>query len=312
MRSALIKILYHEDFMLHRPDPYPHPENPGRLREARAGLSMLTNYVSWIEPEEGPIEAYLEAHTQEYLNRILTLANSGEVEFLDPDTYVSPGTPRAIRRLSGAVTSALDIVGRGEGPVLILGRPPGHHAGRGGPALGAPTLGFCIVNTSALLALRLWKHHGSTAVVDFDAHHGNGTQEILWDTPIFHFDIHQDARTIYPGTGLERRTGYQGTKVNYNLRPGAGDREYEAVIREIGLELEEIDPDYIVVSAGFDAYRDDTPFVSLNATEKTFRLIGSMLSKWSGRTVIMLEGGYSTGLRHGLPSFIAGLLGVFS
>ncbi len=306
-----LTVFYHEDYLLHDPSPYTHPESPHRLEVAVNALEKLPCKPRLVQPPRERLETYSLVHSEEYLGLLSRLLDKGTVEFIDPDTYVSPGTRRAIERLAGAAVESVEIVSGGEGPTLILGRPPGHHTGWNGVGLGAPTQGFCIVNTSALLA-RLLSERGSVLVVDFDAHHGNGTQDILWRTPIPHIDLHQDYQTIYPGTGAPYHTGgegFEGTKVNINLPPGAGDDIYSSAVRVVESAIEEFKPEYIVVSAGFDAYRGDTGFVSLNASSNTFHRIGEILSEYKGRVAIMLEGGYSLGLAKGLPAFLAGLLG---
>ncbi len=305
-----VSVFYSEDFRLHTPEPYSHPENPSRLDRMLDAVRLLGS-VSLHEPSTGSMDDYLEVHTRRYIEQIRLYAESGEVRWLDPDTYVSPGTLRAVEKLAGGVREAVDIIKSGEGPLVILGRPPGHHAGRDGLGLGAPTLGFCIVNTSALLAVRLHRD-GRVTVLDFDAHHGNGTQDILWDMPIVHVDVHQDPSTIYPGTGFPWQTGgdKRHPKINIMLPPRSGDDAYRIAVEEAFSYIESFDSDYIVVSAGFDAYKDDTPFTMLRATSSTFHLIGQRLARYKNRTVIMVEGGYTVGLSRGLAAFLAGLLGM--
>ncbi len=305
-------VLYSDDFRLHSPEPYTHPESPERLDHALRGVELSRGPVEPVikEPGAGDRRLYLEVHSPGYLERIWRLAESGSVEWLDPDTYVSTGTPRAVERLAGAASEAVELAGAGQGPVLVLGRPPGHHAGEKGPALGAPTLGFCIVNTSALLAVLL-RRSGRVLVVDFDAHHGNGTQEILWDAPIMHVDIHQDPSTIYPGTGWPWQTGEsrEHPKANIVVPPGSGDDIYRAAARAVEALIEWYGPDYIVVSAGFDAFEGDAPFTGLRAREPAYTALGEVLRPYKERLVVMLEGGYTIGLERGLAAFLRGLAG---
>lgn len=301
-------VFYSEEFRYHSPKPYSHPESPERLDWALEGVRL----AGWRlrEPGPGDVSVFLRVHTREYYEAVMRAAGLGEVVWLDPDTYVSPGTLRSLRALAGAVEEAVEIAVRGEGPVAVLGRPPGHHAGRSGRGLGAPTLGFCIFNASALTAKTL-SEKGRTAVLDFDAHHGNGTQDILWAEPVLHVDIHQDPSTIYPGTGFPSQTGAPGypVKANICVPPGSGDDIYEDASRLALSIIEDYDPDYLVVSAGFDAYKGDTHFTELQATSATFNLLGLLLSPYSERLVIILEGGYSVGLRDGLASLLYGLSG---
>ncbi len=299
-------VFYHEDFLLHDPSPYDHPEAPERLYAALRGLEESGVPRRIVEPCRGDPRIYGEVHDSGYVEWVLGLEPGEEPMWLDPDTYYSRGTRRSLERLACAATSAVDLVD--SGPVLILGRPPGHHAGRAGPALGAPTLGFCIFNTSALLA-RLLSRRGRVAVLDFDAHHGNGTQEILWDEPTLHVDIHQDPATIYPGTGYPEDTGRAGGKVNILLPPGARD---DIGLRALGLArllLEEYDPDYLVISAGFDGMEGDNLMVSLRLGPHFYYEAGRVASA-AGRVVVMLEGGYGRGLVDGLAWFLRGLHGL--
>lgn len=239
------------------------------------------------------------------MDQIYRAAESPRPVFIDPDTYVSPGTPRALDRLAGAVEEAVIQLQMNEGPVFILGRPPGHHAGRKGPALGAPTLGFCIFNTSALVATLL-SRQGRTAVLDFDLHHGNGTQEILWDASILHVDIHQDPSTIYPGTGYPWQRGAHNNLVNILLPPGSGDDIFMDAVSKAFERIRGYDPEYLVVSAGFDAFLGD--FAYMRITEAGYGYIAEMLKSLEAGIVVVLEGGYTQGLSRGLPSFTVALL----
>jgi len=297
-------VLYSEDFLLHDPDPYDHPESPRRLRLALEGVGRAGWPVR--EPCRGDYRVFEEVHDPGYVRLVESLASRGGVEWLDPDTYVVPGTLAAASRLACAVEEAVEAV-RGGSSVFVLGRPPGHHAGVSGPALGAPTLGFCIFNSAALAARRLARA-GRVAVLDFDVHHGNGTQEILWSDEILHVDLHQDPATIYPGTGFPEQTGgVPGTKINIILPPGAGDdigfdaanRAWEFIV--------EWDPDYLVVSAGFDAMQGDNMMASTRLTQAFYGLLGSLASQLP--TLIVLEGGYGRGLVEGLAAFLRGFGG---
>ncbi len=301
-------LIYHDDFLLHDPSPYPHPENPERLRVAlRALLDSCGSSIEAITPpRRDPFEAYSLVHDSDYMQVVLEASKSPSPAWIDPDTYVSPGTPKALARLAGAVDVAVDAAVDG-GLAIILGRPPGHHAGKRGPAMGAPTLGFCIFNTAALIARRL-SEYGRVAALDFDLHHGNGTQEILWWDSILHVDIHQDPATIYPGTGFPEDTGgIRGSKANIVVPPGSGDDIY---IDAVGVALDILrnyNPDYLVVSAGFDAYIGD--FASMRATEHTFARIGHGVRDLSVPVIVVLEGGYTSGLTRGLPAFACSLFG---
>lgn len=305
--------MFHSDFKLHDPAPYSHPETPERLDLMLDGLegSGLSRFFDIIEPPLGDANDYGIVHDKDYVSYILQRGRTG-VEWLDPDTYISPGTHRALARLAGAASLALEELAT-RGLVLLLPRPPGHHAGVRGPAMGAPTLGFCIFNTAALIARRLADRGAHVSVLDFDLHHGNGTQEIFYsDSRVQHIDIHQDSRTIYPGTGFRWQTGEgeaRGTKVNFNAPPGTGDDAY-AILADAALEaIQRFDPDLVVVEAGFDGYHGDNYMGSLRLTSQTFHRLGALIAGLEVPVIVVVEGGYSTGLSRGLPALIAGLLG---
>jgi acetoin utilization deacetylase AcuC-like enzyme len=305
-------LIYSENFKKHDPRPFPHPENPERLNRMLEGLkkySILRNLKPLNPPLEDP-RIFLEVHSKEYLDYILTVRK--RVEWIDPDTYVSPGTLDALKALSGAAYMISEGI-ESWNYIIILPRPPGHHAGVNGRALGAPTQGFCIFNISALIAQLLSKKGYKIAILDFDAHHGNGTQEIFYRRgDILHVDIHQDSSTIYPGTGFPHQSGEgggEGTKININLPPRSGDDIFTNA-SEKALEFVRLhDPDVLIVDAGFDGYVNDNYMVSLKITSSSFNLLGKKLRKLGVKVVAIIEGGYGEGLSKGLPSFASGLLG---
>ncbi|MEB3851287.1 MAG: histone deacetylase family protein [Desulfurococcales archaeon] len=308
----ILKAVYHGDFRLHDPGPYEHPESPERLDYMLAGLRStgLEGLLAWASPPEGRIEDFEPVHSSEYLRALSRRGRAG-VEWLDPDTYIAPGTHRAVSRLAGAAKALAEEAASG-GSGLLLPRPPGHHAGYNGAAMGAPTLGFCIVNTASLIA-RLLSRGGRVSMLDFDLHHGNGSQEIFYSDPrVQHVDIHQDSRTIYPGTGFRWQTGEgeaRGSKLNFNVPPGSGDDAYRYFVDAAFSAILSFDPDYIVVSAGFDAYHGDNYMGSLRLTSSTYHYIGRRLAEASRPVVVVVEGGYSVGLERGLPALVSGLLG---
>ena len=311
-----VAVLYHDDFKKHSPYPYDHPENPARLDMVLEGLNasglINSGNIALEEPPKGDLSIYTKVHSPSYLRYVLRTAESG-LEWLDGDTYVSIGTVSALERLAGASIAAVKMVGRGIAP-FILGRPPGHHAGIKGRALGAPTGGFCIVNTAALVARDL-SRLGRVVVLDFDVHHGNGTQEIFYDDPsVFHVDLHQDPTTIYPGTGFPEDTGRgraDGTKINIIVPPHSGSDIYMHAANLMRSIIDVVRPDYIVVSAGFDAYTHDNHFSSINATSHFYHEVGRIVREASiSGVAAVLEGGYGVGLEKGLPAFVAGLAGL--
>jgi len=310
-------ILYRDAvYYLHEHPWGYHLEGPWRLVRAydgivRAGLAVF--FVESAAPPWSGVEGeLLKVHDASYVGlvRRLSLRGGG---LLDADTYVNEYSFDAGLAVVSAVLDASERLVSGSSRLaLVLGRPPGHHAGRYGAAMGAPTLGFCIFNAAALAAKRIADMGLRVAVVDFDLHHGNGTQEILYSDPrILHVDFHQDPSTIYPGTGWPWQNGEgdaEATKINVLLPPGAGDDLYTYIasaVLEAVWEAHGV-PDVLVVDAGFDGHRGDG-LGALELTANTYRLLGRLLRESSHKHLVVLEGGYNTGLEEALPAFIAEL-----
>lgn len=307
-----LKILFSEVFRRHAP-PFPHPESPERLATALEALKPLSSLITLKEPAPASVEDLLRVHDPQYLERVERVA-AERLLLLDGDTYVTPETLSAARAAAGASIEAASSAATGE-PAFALVRPPGHHAGRSGRAMGARTQGFCIVNNVAVAAAWLLERGvRKVAIVDFDAHHGNGTQEIFYEDPrVLHIDLHEDPATLYPGTGFPDQLGEgeaRGTKVNIVLPPGSADDVYEVAVQEIVLPiLEEFEPELLLFSAGFDAY-DGDGLTHLRAGEQTFARMGGLPAELGlhGRFAAVLEGGYSLGLFRGLPVFVSAAL----
>ncbi|AEC52760.1 histone deacetylase related protein [Pyrococcus sp. NA2] len=298
------EIYYSRKFLLHKLDNY-HPENPGRLWLVLTAIREL-NLEDHIE-EPSPIEETLiyKIHEREYVETIRKLSLSGG-GYLDADTYVGPRTwEAAILALGASRQAALSALEYGELNMALV-RPPGHHAGRRGRAMGAPTLGFCIFNNVAMAALTLKMEVGKALIIDFDAHHGNGTQEIFWDdADVVHIDLHE--REIYPGTGDVGEIGgirAKGTKVNLPMPHYSTDGDYIYAWNEVVMPIvDEFKPKIVLVSAGFDGFKGDG-LTTLKLTEMFYSYAGSSLRKYP--VALILEGGYSTGLKKGFPAFILG------
>jgi acetoin utilization deacetylase AcuC-like enzyme len=305
-------LVYSRDFKLHDPSPYSHPESPERLDKMLQGLKIgnLLDSFDILEPSLGDINLFLKVHTREYFDYVLSRGKKS-VEWLDGDTYISPGTHVALKRLAGAAELIAEEI-ESRDIVVLLPRPPGHHAGRNGRGLGAPTLGFCIFNISALIAELIKERGYKVGILDFDAHHGNGTQDIFYsDSKVLHVDIHQDSSTIYPGTGFPKDCGLKeayGTKVNINIPPLSGDDIFVDASNRAIKFISDFDPDILVVDAGFDGYRGDNYMVSLKVGSRAFNYLGKLLGEIKKKVVVVVEGGYDTGLTRALPSFISGLL----
>ena len=235
----------------------------------------------------------LRCHPESHLERIRAAAPREGFRALDPDTHMSPGTLEAAERAVGGCAAAVDAVLGGEvGNAFVTMRPPGHHAEATRP------MGFCLFGNVAIAAKRALDHHGlaRVAVVDFDVHHGNGTQDLLWNEARALFcSSHQ--MPLYPGSGAADETGAHGNILNVPLDPNSGGaamrRAYDQVVFPA---LTAFQPELILVSAGFDAHRAD-PLANLNWSTEDFAWLTRRICQVAaeicdGRVVSTLEGGY--------------------
>jgi len=312
-----INVVYSDEHWLHSDPGGTHPENPNRLEEALATLKSSTVWsTTRLYYEESLDESVLLlVHDREYVEWIKRECSRG-FHYIDSDTYVTRHTYRVAARYSTLAYIATHKGFEEKEMWILLPRPPGHHAGRRGVALGAPTQGFCIFNHSAVAAKSLLEKTRKVLVIDFDAHHGNGTQEIFWNEPhVIHVDIHQHG--IYPGTGWVSDSGSGeavGTKINIPLPPYAGDEVYVWVLEKIVKPLnKQYSFEAVVVSAGFDSYAGD-PLTQLNVTEAAYEAIAlylyELFKEKRVRTIIsILEGGYGRGLREGFKAYVEALAG---
>ncbi len=301
-----------------------HPENPRRLDTIVSALSrerLEPQPLGEDELPHRPEELPHLVHEASHVRRVFEAARRAP-SLLDGDTYVSRGSlEAALRALAYSHALAVRAAeGRGCGFEFLLARPPGHHAGSRGAAMGAPSLGFCLFNNVALAARELLERLGGRVlVIDFDVHHGNGTQEIFYHDPrVVHVDLHQDPSTLYPGTGWPWDRGEgpgRGYSLNLVLPMGTGDDVFADAVKaglEWGLEAAGGAPSGILVSAGFDAYVDDG-LAGLRVTAEGFWRAGRMLAEASRRLgvplLVFLEGGYTRGLERGARGFVRGILG---
>jgi|ECHnycMinimDraft_1075156.scaffolds.fasta_scaffold00985_3 acetoin utilization deacetylase AcuC-like enzyme len=291
----MLEVVFSEKHVLH--DRPSHVERANRLTEVMESLKPLDLrlYNSHSVSEE---EVTL-IHNYDYVREV-EVSSRLKID-LDQDTYITPHTFEVALYALGASEIAYKVQG------FAIIRPPGHHAGVRGRAMGAPTLGFCVFNN---IAYAVRKSGRRTLIVDFDVHHGNGTQEIFYDDPkVVHVDIHQDPRTLFPGTGFPEDLGgkeAEGTKVNLLMPPGSSDDLYLELIPLIQGIMDDFKPEVIAYSAGFDAFAGDG-LANLMATERSFYEMG-LLSK-DKRKFAVLEGGYSSSLKRGPRAFAEGFLG---
>ncbi|ADV64438.1 histone deacetylase [Desulfurococcus mucosus] len=298
---------------MHRPVGY-HPENPGRIPRIVESLRRSSIDYEWLESSvlntREALEIATRIHSRSYVGKILEMAGRAPLN-IDEDTYISKDSVElALETLGESYRLALQ---QGNGVVFYIARPPGHHAGVRGRATGARTQGFCIFN-NAVAAVKGFMDRGlgKVAVLDFDAHYGNGSMEILYGARVLQVDLHQDTRTIpvfplLPGS-VGSGEGY-GFKVGIPLEPGTGDDSYVEVLEAVWRVIERYNPEAFVVSAGFDGFRGDG-LTDLVLTEYTFHRLGEMIRGLGVPTVVVLEGGYSSGLDKGVAAFIKGLKGV--
>lgn len=287
-------ILQHDDCLQHDPGPR-HAESPARINAVLNGIRNISGIE--ILPAPRATEEQLElAHAPDYWKRLLELEPRREDPeprvALDADTFLSPGSIDATLRGSGAACFAVDQVFAGNARnAFCATRPPGHHA------KVATAMGFCLLNQAAVAARHAQKKHGAgrIAILDFDVHHGNGTQDIFEDSPdVLYVSSHQ--MPLYPGTGYPEETGC-GNILNLPLAPGSGSTEFRKTWSEHGLKaLEKFSPDLVIVSAGFDAHLAD-PLAQLELRDEDYGWITTEICSYAdancgARVVSVLEGGY--------------------
>lgn len=286
-------LLHHTTFLDHL-TPIGHPERPDRLRAIDRILEDERFHA--LERDLAPVgrvEDIARAHPMSYVNSLHVKAPKEGLVRLDADTTLSPGSWEAILRGVGGACRAVDeVVEKRVNNAFSASRPPGHHAERD------RAMGFCFFNNAAIAARYAQSQYGveRIAIVDFDVHHGNGTQDIFWSDPtVMYCSTHQ--MPLYPGSGALSETGDANTIVNAPLSPGADGADFrEALDIAILPRLEAFRPDLLILSAGFDAHIRD-PLGGLNLTETDFaRATKSLMDvadrHCDGRLVSILEGGY--------------------
>ncbi|WP_205746278.1 histone deacetylase family protein [Dyella amyloliquefaciens] len=288
-----MRLYTHPSCLQHDPGP-DQPESPGRLRAVLQALDHdRFAALDRIEAPRATREQLLRVHTAEHIDRILgTLPETGTVR-LDEDTLMSPGSAEAALRAAGALVAAVDaVLGPQGGRAFCAVRPPGHHA------TPDRAMGFCLFNNVALAAAHAIAAHGlkRVAIADFDVHHGNGTQDIFEREPrVLFLSSHQ--MPLYPETGREDERG-AGNIVNGPLSPGDGSYAFRELWEGVLLpRMHAFKPQLVLVSAGFDAHRND-PLADLRLGSEDYTWITSRLvnvadAHAQGRLVSTLEGGYN-------------------
>jgi acetoin utilization deacetylase AcuC-like enzyme len=292
--------------------PAGHPERPDRLRAIEAALEH--EKFSMLAREQAPLadlETVALAHLMDYVDAIRNATPEQGLIALDGgDTTMSSGSMEAaLRAVGGSVMAVDEVIGKKAENVFVATRPPGHHAETARP------MGFCLFNNVAIAARYAQKKYGigRVGIVDFDVHHGNGTQEIFWRDPsVMYCSTHQ--MPLFPGTGAVGERGEHDNIVNAPLRPGDAGREFrEALEGSILPRLEAFAPELVIISSGFDAHIRD-PLASLNLTEEDFswatkKLMEIADKRAGGRVISVLEGGYDLqGLANSVSAHVMALM----
>ena len=286
-------LISHPAFLEHL-TPLGHPERPDRLRAIERALEA--EKFQTLARSQAPLaslETIALCHPMEYIVAVREAAPREGLIHLDADTAMSPGTFEAALRAAGGAIHAVDeVLTKKAANAFVAARPPGHHAETARP------MGFCLFDNAAIAARYSQQRYGlaSAAIVDFDVHHGNGSQEIFWaDKTVMYCSTHQ--MPLFPGTGAVGETGEHNTIVNAPLRPGDGGAAFRAAFEtRILPRLGEFRPELVIISAGFDAHMRD-PLANINLAEADFiwatqKIMDLADGCAAGRIISLLEGGY--------------------
>ncbi|BAZ33352.1 histone deacetylase superfamily protein [Cylindrospermum sp. NIES-4074] len=288
----MLPVIYSEEFLDHKTGKF-HPEKPERLIAIAKGLkkSAFAEQIEWLAPTPAAdrptlLSCLAKAHTATYISKIKAIASSGG-GYLDTDTPVSPRSHDVALLAVSAWLDGVDTVLTRANPAFVLARPPGHHAE------SDTGMGFCLFSNAAIAALYALEQPGvnRVAILDWDVHHGNGTQAIVQTHPqIAYCSLHQ--YPCYPGTGKASERGFHDNVLNLPVPPGSDIAVYQPLLeKKVVPFLANFQPDLLIVSAGYDANADD-PLASINLQPKDFGLFTEHCLQLTRKILFGLEGGY--------------------
>jgi len=291
-----VGFYFHDDYLKHKTGPG-HPERPERLQHLTRHLEETDIFaeLTHLSPKICDINRIKQVHPENYVENIQNACKNGS-HYLDSDTVICADSYEIALLAAGASVDACDAVmgGKVESAFCSI-RPPGHHAEP------ARAMGFCLFNNVAIAAKYLQTHHSikKICIIDWDVHHGNGTQNAFYDDPtVFYISIHQ--HPLYPGTGLAEEKGQgngEGATLNFPSPAGFNDKEYLQIFEnDIAPAVRKFSPEFMLISAGFDAHLND-PLANMNVTEEGFASMTKVVRDLSkefcnGRMISILEGGY--------------------